>query len=294
MSPNPLFVTIATAEGEAAVRLMIDSLRRFGGELSGAPVWVFAPDPGPLPRLEDADTRRFPLELPSEMPAYPFGRKVTACARAEQLAPPGTGSLVWIDPSALVAQPPELYVLGPEMDAAFRPVHIRNVGLPPSEPLDAYWRGIYSALGVDDIATTITSFVDGQLLRTYFNSHTFAINPGLGLMRRWADLFWSLVSDGNFQSNACADEDHQIFLFQACLSALIATALDPTRVRLLPPTYNYPYHLQDRIPPDRKMAALNEAVIFTYEDLSIHPKAIAGIEAREPLRSWLEARAGQS
>jgi hypothetical protein len=109
-------------------------------------------------------------------------------------------------------------------------------------------------------------------------------------MSRWYGLFQKLISNTAFQSTACADGQHQVFLFQALLSALIASSIDPERVCLLPKTYNYPYHLHDRIPPDSRLAALNDAVCFTYEDLSIHPEQVSGIEIRDPLRSWLMSR----
>jgi hypothetical protein len=288
MNTGTIFVTAASANGLPATRLLIDSLRAFGGVLADAPFWVFAPEP--VRGLENKYTRIVPLTVPDLVSAYPFGNKVAACARAEELAHAGTRSLVWIDPTVLVVQPPILFDLEPDSDAAFRPVHIRNVGLLPSEPLDAFWQGIYAAVGVNDISTTITSFVDGQLLRAYFNSHAFGINPALGLMRRWYSIFQQLVSDAPFQSAACADERHQIFLFQALLSTLVASSLKPARVRILPPTYNYPYNLQDRVPAGRRLAALNEAVCFTYEERSLHPNAVTGIEMREPLLAWLEAR----
>jgi hypothetical protein len=268
---------------------MIDSLRTFGGELAEVHFWVFVTDLDSARGLEGERTRLQPLTIPDLVSAYPLGKKVAACARAEELAPAGTRSLVWVDAACLFCQPPTLFALGTDCEAAFRPVHIRNVGLPPSEPLDAFWGGIYAALGMDDIRTTVTSFVDGQLLRTYFNSHAFAVNPTLGLMRRWYELFQRLISDAAFQSAACVDERHQIFLFQALLSALVAASVGPGRVRVLPPTYNYPYNLQERIPAERKLAALNEAVCFTYEERDIHPNAVTGIEVREPLRSWLDS-----
>jgi hypothetical protein len=268
---------------------MIDSLRTFGGELADAPFWVFSPDLEPVRALETGATRVLPLPVADPAAGYPFGKKVAACARAEELAPAGTRSLVWVDAAYLFCQPPSLFALGADCDAAFRPVHIRNVGLPPSEPLDTFWKGIYTALGVDDILTTVTSFVDGQLLRTYFNSHAFAVNPALGLMQGWYEHFRLLVTNKSFQSAACADERHQFFLFQALLSALVATSIEPARLRILPHIYNYPYNLHDRVPAEKRPSALNETVSFTYEERDIRPDAVTGIEVREPLRAWLES-----
>ena len=287
MNAGTIFLTVASVNNLIPVRLMIDSLRSFGGDLADSPVWVFATDLATVPGLEEGHTRLYSLSVPDPVAGYLFGKIVAACARAEELAPSGTRSLVFIDPTCLVVQPPLLFGLGSAFDAAFRPVHLRNVGLSPSEPLDPFWKGIYSAVGVDEIHTTVTSFVDRQLLRAYYNSHSFAVDPALGLMHRWYDLFLGLVGDDLFQSTACADEDHQVFLFQALLGTLVATMVEPGRLCLLPETYNYPYHLQDQIPGDRRLSILNESACFTYEDRPLHPSAITGIEVREPLKSWL-------
>ncbi len=292
MTGGVIFVTaVRTPAGKATASLMIRSLRNFGGDLGGCPVHVFALDPRTesCQGLAGGQVQVEPLELKGPLASNPFGGKVCACARAEELAPAGTHSLVWIDPACLVVQPPSLFELGDDYDAAFRPVHIRNVGLPPSEPLDAFWKGIYNSVGVADIQVTTESFVDGVRLRAYYNSHAFAINPALGLMEEWRNHFEKLVSDQAYQSAACADDDHQVFLFQAMLSALVAARLDPARVRTLPPAYNYPYHLQDRIPTDRRLEFMDQAVTVTYEDSCLHPEKLVGIKVREPLRTWLEA-----
>jgi len=287
---NIIFLTIVgSAEGARRARLLIDSLRSFGGEFAYSPFWVFSPQLELIRALENKSTRILPLEVPPPFLAYPFGAKVAACARAEELTPDVTCSLVCIDTTCLIVQPPLLFDLGANFDAALRPVHICNVGLPASAPLDEYWKGIYTALGVEDIASTAQSFVDGQHLRAYYNSHSITVNPGKGLFRRWYELFQRLSADREFQSRACSDELHQVFLFQAVFSALVATALDPRRICILPPSYNYPYNLQAKIPGASRATSLDELVCFTYEERDLNPETVTDIQIREPLRSWLEA-----
>ena len=290
MTDPVVFLTACQAEDLPAARLMIHSLRRFGGELAGCPVWVFSRDAQACRCLEDERTRVLPLVLPEVLATIPFGEKAAACAQAEQIAGGQVGTLVWIDPACLVVQPPLGFVLEAGAQAAFRPVHIRNVGLPPGEPLDAFWTGIHQAVGVEDTPTTVTSFVDGQLLRTYFNSHAFAINPALGLMGRWSTLLQSLAGDAHFMASACADPRHRTFLFQALLSTLVAASLGADQVRLLPPTYNYPYHLQGQIAPPQRAGRINALVCLTCEEHSLHPQALSGIGVDEPLKSWLVSR----
>jgi hypothetical protein len=294
MKTPAIFATvIQTADGKSRARLLIESLRAFGGSLQDCPFWLFATDPDiPCHDLADESVQVFPLNIPASVSGYVFAEKVAACARAEELAAQQgeTGALVSIDAECLIVNPPSLFALNSGMDAAVRPVHVRNVGLRATDPLDVYWQKIYESVGQPEVRFVVESFVDRQHLRAYFNSHAFSVNPRLGLMRRWLALFEQLVSDRPFQQAACADPFHQIFLFQALWSALLAASLSPERIRLLPPTYNYPYNLHAQVPAARRARALNDLVCLTYEGRSTNPDEIKDIDVTEPLRSWLQGR----
>ena len=295
MKPTTVFLTLVTEPGEIPLaQRMMDSLRTFGGDMNMCPVWLFETDPvgAPCGSLAGEGVDVFTLHAPDAVRRYFLGNKVWACAEAEAMAGSAVRSLVWIDSMCLVVQPPLLYDLGDAFDAAVRPVHIQNVGLRADAPLDGYWRAIYRAVGVDDISATVESFVDGQTLRAYFNSHAFAIRPAKGLMRRWAELFESFVRDAAFQVAHCGDARHRIFLFQTVWSALLATHLDWERIRILPPEYNYPYNLHASVPTERRARALNDLVTVVFEDRSMDPAAMDDIEIREPLRTWLAAYGG--
>lgn len=290
MNQSILFTMVTEPAEVGAARLMIESLRTFGGEMSACPVQVFVP----LELVEIAaclttsSVEIIPLEVPSHLAHYPFGSKVLACAHAEQLCPPGMQTLLWIDPNFLILQAPMLYALGEEFDAALRPVHIRNVGLKMDQPLDAFWQGIYAAVGVENIPFQVESFVDRHALRAYFNTHALALRPSLGLCKRWLELYEGLLADAAFQSTACSDSLHRTFLFQAVISTLAANRIPAGRIRLLPPAYNYPYHLQERIPVERRVVILNNLVSMAYEDIPFRLVDIQGFEVQEPLRGWLE------
>jgi hypothetical protein len=293
MLSQSIFLTkVCSSAGKAAAQLLIDSIQTFGGEMRDYPIWVFATDPQAesCRDLACPQVEVFLSPVPETLKHYPFGDKVFACARAEAQVPASIQSLIWLDLECLIIQPPVLFALENEFDAALRPVHIRNVGLSPTEPLNAFWKGIYDALGIQEVQRTIESFVDHQCLRAYFNSHGFSIRPKLGLLRRWHEQFERLVCDQQFQETACRDERYQIFLFQALLSALITSSLDEQRIRILPPAYNYPYNLQGQVAKAQRAGVLNELVSITFEGRVIHPKSVTDIEIREPLRTWLETK----
>ena len=273
-------------------RLLLDSIRAFGGELRNCPFWVVEVDPegAPCGALADIGATVVPLAVPASIDGYAFARKVCACARAEELAAGSVETLIWLIPESLILKPPELLELPSSMDVAVRPVHIRNVGLPAGEVPDAFWGGVFAAVGEPPDSFTVESFIEGERIRPYFNSAAFSVRPVLGLMRTWLRFFETLVTDDAFQEEACGDERHRVFLHQAVLSALIATSVDRARIRELPPDYGYPYNLHGLVPVDRRAAALADTVCAIYEDRSVDPREVTDIEIQEPLRSWLAAR----
>lgn len=287
------FVTcIRSGPDVPLARLLIESLREFGGPMGDCAFRVYATRPevetgealvGPGVAVE-------PLDVPEPVRRWPYGDKVAACARAEATVRPGIRTLVWLDLECLVVQPPVLFALQGDMAVAIRPVHIRNIGLAHDEPLNRFWHGIYRSVGIQDTSLTVESFVGGERLRAYYNSHGLSVDPRLGLWRRWHELFTSLIADEAFVRDACTDIRHPIFLFQAVFSALVAAGVPEDRIRVLPPTYNYPYNLHAQVPGARRSCALNDLVCFTFEERSLQPDVISDIEVREPLRSWLSDR----
>lgn len=289
-----VFVTMVRSPGQRrGAGVLLDSIRAFGGALSDCPVRLFEANrtAAPCSSLAAAGAEVVPLELPDDVRDYPFADKVFAAAAAEETAGPEVDTLVMLSPECLVTRPPLLFALAEGVDAALRPVHIRNIGLAAGDPVDGFWRGVYNALGVEDLAGTIESFVDRQTIRPYYNSAAYSIRPSCGILREWRRRFRDLVADEDFQSGWCADARHRIFLHQAVLSALLATALDRERVRMLPPEYGYPYNLHESAAEDRRARSLNDLVCAIYEERSIDPAEMDDIEVREPLASWLSKRA---
>lgn len=288
---RPVFVTLVRNPEEIPqTHLLISSIRSFGGPLSQCPIWVYEANPkkASCDSLRDVNVQIRSLKLPDSIRKYLFGDKVFAGCHAEEKVNPKVRSLIWIDPSCFIVHPPLLYDLNMQFDAAVRPVHIQNVGLSASAPLDGFWKKVYETSGgVSDIQTTVETFVDRQSIRSYFNSHVFVINPSIGVLRRWFVDFEALVNDQEFQMECCQDLQHRIFLHQAVLSTLIAATIDPKRVRILPPEYNYPYNLHESISPERRATALNDVVSLTYEGRSLAPGLVEDIDIDAPLKKWL-------
>jgi hypothetical protein len=290
---------VETAGDLRSAILLLQGLRLFGGRLSQTPAWIFYPPQRPLPDLAGAFSGLepidfIPLALDATAPGsqYPFASKVHACAQAEALAGTRLRSLAWFNPGCLIVNPSLLFDLDPAFDAAFRPVHHTNIGSPAQAPLDDYWRAVYHSAGLDEAPFTVESFADARVLRPYFNTHCFAVNPALGLFAAWWEHFQALVMQTAFQSGPCRQPLPRIFLHQAILSALVAKRLDRERLRLLPPAYSYPLHLHPLVPTGRRPRRLNDLVCPVYEDAFEYPGSLNGLQTNEPLRSWLAEHSG--
>lgn len=292
-----VFVTAVLSPGQrAGVRLLVDSLRTFGGPLRDCPVWILEMRPltAPCDDLTGPGIDVVRLEVPEALPRYYFTYKVYAWAQVEEWADPSLRSLVWLDPGCLVLRPPMHFELVRPQGAAFRPVHIRNVGIPAGEALDPFWQGVYRAVDLDDAGYAVESYVDTETIRPYYNTHLFALDPGLGIGRSWLESFESLVQDKTYQAAACADELHQVFLHQAVLSALVAKQLGPERIRILPTEYSYPLHFHGEVSLARRPESLNRLVCPVYEGVFSYPETLRGLEVEEPLAAWLGERAANS
>ncbi len=92
-------------------------------------------------------------------------------------------------------------------------------GDPKGEVPDAFWGGVFAAVGEPPDSFTVESFIEGERIRPYFNSAAFSVRPVLGLMRTWLRFFETLVTDDAFQEEACGDERHRVFLHQAAAAA---------------------------------------------------------------------------
>lgn len=151
------FTLVQSKGGENCVRLLIDSLRTFGGRFAGCPIWIFHTFPLTLSKtnLKSTNICIFPLKIPESVEGYELSGKVCTCVSAEDIAMHSVRSLVWLDPEYLILKPPFLFDLATSFDAAVRPVHIKNVGSPISQSVDDYWKGIYDAVGVPEVDISV-------------------------------------------------------------------------------------------------------------------------------------------
>jgi hypothetical protein len=291
---QPCFFTLVRSSADASnAKILIESLREFGGWLSNSQFWVFLSNrfssPPELQDLPHVDF--FPVEIETEHSKYILGDKVYVCAQAEKMAAVRQIEIiVWMSAHSMICKPPDLFDLGCNHDAALRAVHIKNIGSPIDEPINPFWQAVYSKIALHEPARSVISLVDGLSIRPYFNTHLFSLRTDIHLLGGWSKLFYDLITDSDFQDRYCQDIEHQIFLHQAVFSTLILKVINWNRVRQLPTSYSYPLHLHHRVPVRQRAQSLNEQVCPVYEGQFEYPVSLNGLKVNEPLKTWLSSR----
>lgn len=268
-------------------RALIDSLRAFGGSLSQSPFWIFGTHHDP--RFTPGNNIEFFL-LPesNHETQYYFPGKVRSWAMAEDCAKDNFDTLIWIDPACLILNPPESFILEKDFLAAFRPVHIRNVGQLFGQQPDEFWRAIFLQCETAKSFFSVKSYVDGQEIYPYFNTHCFSVSPKLGVLKKTLNNLTILDSDQEFMRTSCSDDLHKIFLFQAVLAATVLKEILEPQIRLLPPDYSYPLHLVDKITDEKKIKDIEGLTVLVYEERKIAENSLSQLDIPFNKRQWLD------
>lgn len=286
-------------DDERRARVLVRSLRVFGGELAGCPVWaMIAPGQEPISdtaqaELADLGVRLVPFETDPDALAFSLAGKVYAAAAAEEEAAGHTRRLAWLDIDTLFIQEPSALLTSESVQLAYCPVHHRLIGSLYDAPLDDFWALVYERCEVPaERVFSMQTIVDEATIRSYINAGHLVVPPDLSLLAAWRAQFEALYRDPAFVAFYERHALYQVFVHQAILVGVLLARLDPAAMQELPRNYNYPLHLYDDHDAARRPAAINELVTCRYESVF----DTAGWGERLPitgrLKTWLAEQFG--
>lgn len=310
-SPDVGFV--ACIEGgvlERQALLLFESIRRYTGRFKDCAVYALSPraghavSAGARRRLDELRVEYSDAVLNTGCPQYGSANRVAAAAHVEETR--GHEVLVVLDSDTLFLREPSEFILPRGADVLARPVDLKGVSTTgPGDACDAYWRDLCRCCGVAyDKVPWGRSFVDGQRIKANYNGGLVVARGGLGIMRRWSDFFFRSVKDGlrprpgaaAFRAGAGAVEPAAAELWGSNQAALSLAVWGTTRrVRELPPVYNYPLHLHDKIAPALARETFPKLVHVHYhwllaaDALASNPLFLPAGPLSPEQREWLRA-----
>jgi len=255
------FVICTEPPIEKQSRLLVRSIRRFGGGLASAPIVSYAPRPGQSLSAEcRAEFRRLDVMLPRatlnrQWTDYPLANKPLAAANAESHV--DADALLFLDSDMVLLDEPTECVLGSASEIALRPAFHRNIAVSGSgETESAFWKSLYLIAGCRPTRRVRTT-CDYKVILEYYNSGMIAVRRERGLFAAWRDALLGL-----FEKDL-QPQDGPYYLEQAALAVTVTKHVrQPT---ILSPRYNLPVHWPC-LQRGRVINHLESAVSLHYAD----------------------------
>ncbi|MFY0655004.1 MAG: hypothetical protein JXQ96_23435 [Cyclobacteriaceae bacterium] len=267
-------------------KILIESIRKFGGSLKDVPIYSFQPRKGHKVCKETKqffelhDVEFIDIELNNKYSYYPLANKPMVCSWAEQHIDSET--LVFLDSDVVIFDEPSLFSKVEDGKIRMSPVDIKGIGIGKDQNENSeYWQSLYETVGAQ-IKQFIETRVDGEEILAYWNTGHIIINKASGIFQKWKSNFDQVMRDKKLTSNGL------FFIEQSTFSATVSASnleIDPLHA-----SYNYPIHLHPDLEQNGKGLNLETSVSWHYHDLfSSHekPEYLESFLTREERGIWL-------
>jgi hypothetical protein len=291
-----IFTTVVypTEWSETNALLLVESIRAFAGNLSQAQVWCLVPQYGKklhtetVNRLTELDATLIPYEIDLSIARFFFATDIRAAQIAESTATNKTDLMVWLGSNTIILKEPAAFILEDDKSLGYRPVHHANIGSVYEAPLDTFWTLVYKYCNVsNDLVFPMSTHIDGQTLRPYFNAGILVTRPDRKFFKTWHDTFFAAYQKPELQEFYKKDERYVIFIHQALLSGIILRFFKRADLQELPGTYNYPIHLHDEDVTAHQPTTVDELVTLRHEGFYQNPNWKQTLPASDSLKQWL-------
>lgn len=308
MSGDDVQFALVAEQGvlEAQALLLCESIRLFAGKYRNAPISAVIPRPTKRPsaRTLSALARLgvdiVELNVTSAAPEYGTTYRIHSASAIE--ASSRAKILVFMDSDLVFFGEPDLDLNG--YDAAARPVDLKGMCTTGSQDsYDPYWRRLCEVCDVDYSAVPpVTTTVDQLSVKASYNGGFIVIRRSAGIFCRTEEFFERSVGAGlrpHMGKRLSVRAGHgQVDGIgaeywgssQACLSLAIWGR--QLTARILPPTHNFPLHIDSYV---AQFGAREPLIVAHYHHLftgeqSANPLFSGRLNVPSQCLDWLEGR----
>lgn len=257
----PIIVTVIEAGPlEKQVRLLAESLRRWGGKFANAPIIAVQPRGGPklnsrtLQALNGLDVEYCRIRRDDGYDWFPYLNKTAAVKHVSSQYP--SKSIVWLDADILAIQEPSDLLLGSDGTNFAACASNKNIGTARDDDEFApYFMAACLAVGVDFHSLPYIETEEERIpIRAYWNSGVYAFAAKSGLADLHHHFTLSLVKSG------IGSWESKLFFSDQIALGLAAHHLK-LQYRRLPLAYNFSLQPKTIV---TKLAAANDVRILHY------------------------------
>lgn len=259
-SARPTYELCLLSEAGALERqalLLVESLRRFGGEYADIEVTVVSPRPERRPSketvraFEKLSATYLPLDIKSPEPDYGPSFRVLALSSVAQNSK--SDFIIQADSDTLFCDEPEFDI--PAQSFAARPVDVKGMcSSGPGDPFEKIWQRIAQSCGVDlDKVPFVVPTLGDSSVRASYNAGLIIAKRDSGFWETVEELFITILlddlrpyADHNLAINSGAGlvegRAAQFWGTSQVALTMAATWLD-LKAHILSPSHNIPIHL---------------------------------------------------
>jgi len=257
--------------------LLASSIRDFAGSLSGAPIHIFLSSDlsmqGELKKFDGLNVTFSTFARSKKRHRYAF-KPAAACACEAEVK---SGTVIWLDRHMIVLNSCDELVLNSLENFAYRPPHLKILGMSVDKPIDDMWAMACKIAEVDEsLLFHVCTEFDAQKIWSYFSAGHFSFRAEAGIMADWDALFNTLAENIEMKK-FLADEAVRTYLHQIALTLSVLRTQNKKELKPLPHLYGYPTHLYKKIDEAR--------TAFYTPHNKIPKKSIS-----ESLACWLNSR----
>lgn len=238
-------IIICTEGGylESMSKLLVTSLRGFGGPFSDIPIFSYQPRKNnkiskkTIAFFEKNQVEYINNNLNKRFAYYPLINKPLACAHREYNT--NADILIFLDSDIFFLNEPTELIDFHEADVILRPVDVKNIGTESLEDENSsYWNELYQLLNVN-VRRKVTTTVDNKDILEYYNSGHIVTKTRNKLFNSWKENILKAMDAGiNPQTGL-------FYLEQSVFAATISQM--ELNVKYLNNNYNFPIHLLNRM-----------------------------------------------
>ncbi len=245
MQKNKIEIVICTEKGylESMSKLLVASLREFGGEFKDIPIFSYQPrkefqiSSETIAFFEENSVEYIDLELNTDFCHYPFANKILASAHRETNT--NAEILTFLDSDVFFFNEPKEFTNFGNADLILRPVDFKNIGAENSDDLNAvYWESLYKLLGVKNRRTVLTTVSNESIWEYYQGGHVVTLTKN-HFCRTWQENFIQVMNAEIIPTQGIA------FIEQSVLAATVSQR--SLNVKNFAKEYNYPLHMENEI-----------------------------------------------
>ncbi len=235
---STLEIVICTESGslENTSKLLLSTLRQYGGALANTPVVSYQPRRGfeistsTKKFFEEYEVEYREIELNKDFVDYPLANKPLACAYHEQHS--NADQILFLDSDVLILNEPRQFLQLDNDDIMLRPVGFKNIGSSGiNDPHNAYWQKLYELFGINQ-TRYVTSINDQKRILEYYNTGHILAKREAGLFSQWAENFIKVSAAGIIPPAS------HFYLEQSVFGATVSQL--QLKVQQFETPYNYP------------------------------------------------------